>query len=485
MRIILVRKSGNPACKIFFACVSLFISLSANSQDRWTLQQCIDYAIKNNIQIKQSELSSQTDKYTLQQSEAYVLPSLNGSAYHGYNIGRAIDPFTNTFADSKVLSQNFSLSSSVTLFAGLQNYNNILQNQYNFAAGKYDLDKAKNSLALNVATGYLQVLFGEELAEVARSQADVTAKQEEQTKRLVEAGKLAKGSLLDIQAQMASDELSMVNAQNQLDISYLTLGQLLNLESIETFKIAKPEIVMPADPSLVSTSSQIYLSALGILPEIKSAESRLKSAEKTVAASKGGASPRLSLSGSYGTGYSGANKELPTFNFAGYKPTGAVTDSGGMVYSPSYVASSAPVVKSFDEQFKQNVNKSFGLRLTIPLFNGLQTKTNISKAKIQEQNADYNLQLAKLQLLKTIQQAYADAGAALKKYYATLKAHDAILESFSYAEQKFNLGVVNALDYVTAKGKLVKAESDLLQAKYDYIFKTKVLDFYQGKPITF
>lgn len=468
---------------IFIFLLFVPVLVAAQSTAPWTLQQCISYAINNNIQLKQAGLTSEGDRYTLRQSEANVLPSLNGSIYHGYNIGRTIDPFTNTFANDKVLSQNFSLNSSVILFSGLQNYNTIKQNQYNYAAGKYDVDKAKNTVALNIATAYLQVLFSEELVEVAKSQAGVIKKQEEQTQRLVEAGRLAKGSLLDIQAQLASDELSQINAQNQLDLSYLTLIQLLNLGTPENFKIAKPEIVMPADPSFSSTASQIYLSALSVLPEIKSAESRLKSAEKGLAVSKGGISPRIMLSASYGTGYSGANKTVTPAGPLVLTPTGAVTGSGDLVYMPSYSEYSADV-RSFGEQIEDNINKTIGLRISIPVFNGLQTQTNISRAKIQKINADYNLQLAKDQLLKTIQQAYADAGAALKKYYATLKAHDAIRESFNYAEQKFNLGVVNALDYVTAKGKLVKAQSDLLQAKYDYIFKTKVLDFYQGKPIT-
>ena len=460
-----------------------FFSLQTNAQKSWTLQECIDYAIKNNIQVKQNELNAESAKQTLLQSEAGTLPSLNGFASHSYNFGRTIDPFTNQFANDKVLSQNFSLSSSLTLFNGFQTYNSIKQSQYSYIASKYDIDKMKNDISLNIATGYLQILFNEELLNVAKSQLDASAKQVEQTEKLVEAGKLAKGSFYDIQAQLASDELSLTTVQNQLDLSYLTLIQLLNMDSVGSFKIVKPEINLPAEPILTSTPIQIYTSAITTLPEIKSAEFKLKSYEKSLSIAKGGISPRLTVSGSYGTGYSGASKVLAgTPVLTGYQPNGSITSLGDQVLSPTYDA--AFQVKPFSDQYNDNINKNIGLQLRVPLFNGLQTKVSISKAKILKQNADYNLDLAKRQLFKTIQQAYADANAALKKYYATVKAHDAIRESFKYAEQKFSLGVVSSLDYVTAKNKLTKAESDLLQAKYDYVFKTKVLDFYQGKPIT-
>lgn len=471
---------------IFLFCLAAFAAIKpvkAQSPNVWTLQQCIDYAIKNNIQVKQSELSAQSDKYTLQQSEAEVLPSLNGIAAHNYNFGRTIDPFTNQFATDKVLSQNFSLSSSVNLFNGLKTYNTIKQNQYNYLASKYEVDRMKNDVSLNVATGYLQILFNEELMEVAKGQVDISNKQVEQTEKLVDAGTLAKGNLYDIQAQLASDELSFINAQNQLDLSYLVLAQLLNLDSVDNFKIVKPEIIFPDSPVLTSTSGQIYSTAVATLPQIKSAEFKLRSSERALSVAKGEISPRLSLNGSYGTGYSGLSKDIvgaPVFT--GYQPNGFITSSGDPVLIPTY--STDLRVISYSDQYKDNLNKNIGLQLAIPIFNGFQTKNLISQAKIQKQNADYNLELEKNQLRKTIQQAYADANAALKKYYATLKAHDAIQESFKYAEQKFNLGVVNSLDYVTATGKLLKAQSDLLQAKYDYVFKTKVLDFYQGKPIT-
>lgn len=444
----------------------LFLTVNFYSQSlqnkEWSLQQCIEYALKNNLQIKQNDLNAQSSKQNLIQSRAITLPSINGSTSHGYNFGRTIDPFTNQFTEDKVLSQNFSLNGNLDLFNGFQNYNTIKQNQLNYLASKYDVDKMKNDVALNVSTAYLQVLFNNELLNIANNQLEVSNKQVAQTKKLVEVGQVAKGNLYDMLSQEASDELSVSNAQNQLDLSYLSLIQLLNMDSTEGFKILKPEINLPIDPVLSSNPNQIYSMAVTALPEVKSAELKLKSNQSSLAAAKGGISPKLSLNGSLSSFYSSTNKNIII------TPEGYTTEA-----------------KPFNQQFNDNLNKNIGLRLSIPIFNGLQTQTNISKAKIQQQYADYSLDLAKTQLRKSIQQAYADANAALKKYYATQKAYNAIQEAFKYADQKFNLGAASALDYITAKNKLTKAQADLLQAKYDYVFKAKVLDFYQGKPIDY
>lgn len=451
----------------------------------WTLDQCIDYALKNNIQIKQSELNADLAKVNLTQSQANLLPSLNANASHSYNIGRTIDRFTNQFADAQVLSQNFSLSTDVTLFSGLQNINTIQQNRYTYLANKYDVDKMKNDISLNIATAYLQVLFAMESEENAKNQMGITAALLERTKKLVEVGTAAKGTLLDVEAQLATEELNYTNAQNQVDITYLSLAQLLNLPSTEGFTIVKPDLNIANQQILDVTTTQVYNTAVTKLPEIKSAEFKLMSAEKAVKVAWGGVSPRLSFSASYGTGYSGLSKRVtgaPTFQ--AYVPNGDITSSGDTVYTPYFSNPATEQIPYFD-QYKNNVNKSFGFFLTVPLFNRLQTKTAIDRARIQKMNAELTVESTKLQVQKNIQQAYSDANAALKKYNASLKALTAMQESFKYTQQRFDVGMMNSNDYNDAKNKLIKSQSDLLQAKFDYIFKVKVLDFYQGKPLKF
>ena len=451
----------------------------------YTLEQCIDYALKNNIQIKQTELNAELSEVNLTQSKANLLPSLSGNASHSYNIGRTVDRFTNQFADAEVLSQNFSLSTDVTLFSGLQNINTIKENKFNYLAGKYDVEKMKNDVALNIATAYLQILYSMEAVDNAKNQMGITEGQVERTKKLVDVGSSAKGKLLDIQSQLATEELNLTTAQNQLDIAYLSLAQLLNMPSADGLSIVKPELVVSADAISGLSPAQIYTTAANSLPEIKSAENKVKGAEKAVDVAWGGLSPRLVFSASYGTGYSGASQRvlgLPAFQ--GFKPNGDVTSAGDTVLSPSFSSGTYEKIP-YADQYHDNINKSFGFYLSIPLFNRFQTKTAIDRARIQKLNADLTVESTKLQLQKNVQQAYADASAGLKKYNASQKAVDAIQESFKYTEQKFNVGMVNTNDYNTAKNQLIKAQSDLLQAKYEYVFKTKVLDFYQGKPLKF
>ena len=459
---------------------ALFAQNDIDPTQPLSLEQCILYAQSHNIQVKQSDLNLQLQNANYLQAKANVLPSLNANASHSYNYGRSIDPFTNQFTTNQVISDNFSLSGNLVLFSGFQNFNTILQNNYNYLAGKYDLEKMKNDIALNVATAYLQVLFNEELVKIAQSQLDITQQQVDRTKKLVDAGSLPKGSLLDIQSQFASEEVSLINAQNQLDISKLSLQQLLELQN--PVSIVHPDLSAPTGNMLGTPPSQIYSIAVSNMPEIKSNEFKLLSAQKGVKLAYGGIYPRLTLSGSYGSFYSSSNKELVGLPLITGYDTAGVTTGGDYVLIPSYNYNYQ--TKTFKNQLDQNLNKSIGLFLTVPIFNRYQNKTNISKSRISVLNAELSLQLAKNQLQKSIQQAYADASAAYKKYNASLSAVDAANESFKYTEQRFNVNLINSFDYNNAKNKLIKAQSDLLQAKYDYIFKVKILDFYQGKPLT-
>ena len=470
---------------LFFFFISV---LTVNAQEpvpakAWSLEECIDYALKNNIQIRQSELNTELSKADLLQSQGNLLPSINASASHSYNIGRTIDRYTNTFANSQVLSQQFGISGEITLFSGLQNINTIRQSRYAYLASKFDVDKMRNDVSLNIASAYLQVLYSMDALEIATNQMALTQKQVERTSKLVDAGSAAKGTLLDIQAQLATEELNQTTAQNQRDIALLSLAQLLNLSSTDGFSVVRPELGVVNDALLTASPSQVYNTAIANLPEVKSAEYKVKSSDKAVDVAWGGLSPKLTFSGFYGTGYSGASQRINSDPaFTGFAPDGSFTSGGDTVYSPTF---SLPGYENipYRDQYRDNVNKSFGFYLTVPIFNKFQVKTSIDRARIQRMSAELTVESTKLEIRKNVQQAYADANAGLKKYYSSLKALDATQESFKYTEQKFNVGLVNTNDYNLSKNQLAKAQSDLLQAKYEYVFKTKVLDFYQGKPL--
>lgn len=451
------------------------------AQKIWTLEECIAYALNNNIQIKQQQLNTVVSKLQYNQSIAALFPSVNGSASLMYNNGQTVDMYTNQFASKTVQSDNFNLSSNVVLFNGLQLLNGLKQKQIDFLASKYDLEKIKNDISLTIATAYLQVLYSIELLDIAKNQLEITKQQVGRTEKLYTVGTVAKGTLLTMQSQEATDELQKVNAQNQLDMAYLTLAQLLDLQNNQGFDIVKPALILPDASSLMQQVDEIYAKALGIQPEIKSAELKVQSAKKGLSISKGMYSPSLTLSASYGTGYSGASKTPIGATITGTQVIGA-TALGEEVFSPIYEYTYEKI--KFWNQLDNNQNKSIGLYLNVPIFNKWQTQTMIGTSKVQLNSAKLNLQSAQNQLYKTIQQAYADANASLNKYNASTKSVDALTESFGYTEQKFNVGMVNSIDYNDAKNNLLKAKSDLLQAKYDYIFRLKVLDFYQGKPIT-
>lgn len=470
-----------------FATLFLLFAVAAISQAQdgksWGLQQCVDYALTHNIQVQQGDINVKLNEVSLLQSKAAVLPNINGTASHSYNFGRTIDRFTNQFANDRVLSENFYVSSNIVLFQGLQNWNTIRQNMYSLNASRFQVDKTRNDISLNVATAFLQVLYAQENYDNAVAQADLTREQVKRVEKLVEVGNAAKGNLLDVQSQLAQEELAQINAQNQLSLSYLTLTQLMNLDSIDGFRIDRPKLDTPSEALLTTTPEQIYASAVSNQPGVKSAEMSYLSADKSVDVARGAMSPTLTLSGSYGTGYSGASKQLDNVSWNGGYDTTGITTGGQYTLSPSFDYSYSTI--PFSDQLNNNLNKSFGFQLSVPIFNRLQVYGGVKRAELQRQSAMLTLEQSKQQLHKDIRQAHADASAALSRYKASEKAVDAMHESFKYTEQKFNVGAVNALDYNTAKTKMSKAESDLLQARYDYIFKLKVLDYYQGKPITF
>ncbi|MEO6304241.1 MAG: TolC family protein, partial [Bacteroidia bacterium] len=352
----------------------------------------------------------------------------------------------------------------------------------NYLSSVENLKQMQNDLSLNVANAYIGVIFSEELVKISDNQTKVTKEQLERTQKLVNAGALAKSIEYDIKAQLANEQVNLITAENNLAISMLSLRQLMNLDSVSNFSIVRPNIDVSENPLLADNIQYIYESGLKTQPSIKRGEYSILSAEKSLASSKGRISPTLTFNASMGTGTSGLAKDILGVNYVGYQTSG-ITSGGDTVYTP--VTQLITRKTSFNDQFKNNANKVVGFTLNIPLFNGLQTHTAIKNAKLNALNARFTLDLAKQNLYKTISQAYVSAKAALNKYAASKASVDAANESFKYAQQKFDAGVISAFDFSTSKNRQFAAESNLLQAKYDYIFKLKVLDYYQGKPLTF
>ncbi len=470
---------------LYLILMILTFAFQSNAQKKWTLEECINYALENNIQVKQSQLLSESDKVTALQSKLGTLPTVNGSVSHNYNWGRNIDPTSNTYTDEQTQSNSFALTSSIDIFNGFQKLNTIRQSESNYKASRYELEKMKNDIALRIAQAYMQILFNKEQLEISLNQVNISQLQIERTKKLVEAGTLARGSLLDIQAQGALEEANLVAAQNQLDLSYLDLVQLLDLKSVNDFDITKPDIKVENEVTLIPTN-QIYAYSSTVMPEIKSAEFRLESSYRGLAIARSYRYPSLSLSGYYGSNYAD--------NFLDYTNPKSISVFNNMPTNYTLPSTGEAIVQkvtsyefekmSFKDQLDKNLSKSLRFSLNIPIFNGYQVNAGVKKAKLNALNAEYNLQLTKNQLLKNIEQAYADAQGAFKSYKASQKAVASYQEAFNYTQQKFDVGMINSIDYNDAKNKLVKAESDLLKAKFNFVFKKIVLDFYQGNPLT-
>ncbi len=465
--------------------VTAFISglaFTNHAQKTWTLVECVDYALKNNITVKQQKLNIEYSSNALGQSQFSILPNLNAGASGSSSSGYSVDPFTYDYTEENVKSANFSVNASVTLFAGLQKLNTIAANKYSLKAAMANYEKLKNDISLNVSTSYLQILFAEEILAVAEEQLSISQLQVKQTKKLVDAGSLAQGSLLEVQAQEANDRLQVVNAENNLDLAYLTMIQLLELKDEENFQIAKPNLNELDESAVLQPVASIYSEALQSLPQVKGAEYNLMNARKNLKVARGAHAPRLSLSGSIYTGYSN-NRTKVGYSDQTYSGLIGSTSSGEEVFSlPQLLPEYSDY--SFKEQFKDNSYKSLSLNLSIPIFNNLQTHYNIKNSKLNVLNNELAVDQTKNQLYKEIQQAHSDALAALKKYNASEKSLNAMKESFRYTKQKFDVGMVNVVDFNIAKSQLASTESELLKAKYEYLFKTSILEFYRGKSVS-
>ncbi|HOY37954.1 MAG: TolC family protein [Bacteroidales bacterium] len=470
--------------RLIFAFLFLSVAVPIVAQKQWTLKDCIDYALENNLEISQQSLYIDMYRNNLLSSKLSVLPSLNAGVNQNFSFGRSVDSYTNEFSEENISSSNASISSSVTLFNGLQQYNTIRKSKADLEAGLADMETARNNLSLSVTSAYLQILYSVEMLETATLQMEVTRSQLERTIKLVNAGSLPVQSQLEVEAQLASEEMSMVTAQNQLDMALLNMVQLLELNDVADFSIVKPDFSGVIGHPALMTVDEIFNEAVMNMPEIKSADMKLKSSEYQLAIARGSRSPQLSVSASYGTGYSNARKMIDDITPASPVLTGYAVDAYGN-YSDVYQYSFdySYITRPFSDQIRDNASASVSFGLSIPIFNGWYTNTRISNAKIDVLQAQMQFSIAERQLYKVIQQAHSDVRAALKKYDAAVKAYHASETSFQYTQQKFDLGLVTSLDFNTAKTNLNKLKSEMINAKYDMIFKMKILDFYRGVEI--
>jgi outer membrane protein len=461
---------------------------SVSNADVWTLRECVDYALANNLQVKRSELDLQLSGIDKRQSRLAMFPSANAQASYGFNWGRGIDPVTNDFISSQRNGfTSLGASSGVTLFNGFRIQNTIKQSNLEFEASEEDLAKSRNDVTLNVISLFVNVVFNKELLENARLQLASSQNQLERTKKLVAAGSLPKSDELNLGAQVATNELNVINQENALVLSLLQLQQALQLPATDNFEVEIPKIDTE-DLMLEQTREEIYQIAKGTMPEISSARLRIESSLYGVRAARGNLYPRLSLNGSVNTNYSSSSASVfvPDGNTI-QVPTGQFVDVNNTEF-PVYVYrpdGSIQETYGFKDQVSDNLYKSVNLTLSIPLFNGFSARSNVQRAMIANEQARIASREVDNTLRQNVETSFNNAIAASKSYNASLRQVEAREEAYRMATQRFDIGATNYVEYQLAENDLFQARSDLARAKYEFIFRKKVIDFYQGKPLGF
>ncbi|MEQ6123801.1 TolC family protein [Pseudotenacibaculum sp. MALMAid0570] len=435
----------------FLLLVSLFFVSLGFSQKKWTLKECVDHALENNITIQQNLLNVELAELNVKSTKGNFLPNLNGSTGGNLSFGSSFDPVSQNRVSNTLFGGSIGVSSGVTIFNGYQNLNTYKQAQLGVERSKLTLDKIQNDISLFVVNGYLNVLFAKENLNVARVQAEISKKQVEAAKDRFEAGVIPKGDLLNVESTAANDQQNLVTRENTLTIALLNLSQLLQVPS-EGFDVADINVGAPAGILLYDSADVVFQKALTNQPQIKNAELGIKNADYNIEIAKGRFLPSLSASLSLSTNY-GFDLDLP----AGFRNTKLLT------------------------QLDNNLGYGVGFNLSIPIFNRNQTKINVDRQFVNKEISKVSLDNEKLQLQQTIEQAFVDAKAAVKAYEAAKISLDSQKEAFKNAQESYNLGAMTLFDFDLVRNRLVSAESTLIRSKFDFVFKTKVLQFYYGE----
>lgn len=461
--------------------ISGLSGLRAQEVRKWTLKECVDVALENNLRIKRSSFAVETSKANLLQAKGQFLPTVNAFGAYTKNYGRALNPTTNLFVDRNSTAISPSVNGNLPLFQGLRIQNSFKQNQRDLLASNEDLLKAKNDVMLNVVTLYINVIFNKELLDNSRYQLNSSLQQLDRIKKQVEAGSLAMTNQLNQEAQVATNELNVINQENALNLSILQLKQSMQIPASEPLDVDIP-VVPESDLILDSNPESIYQQAVSSMPEIRASILRVESAEYALKAARGSYYPRLGLAGTVSSNSSDLNSlRIPT-GTTSQVPIG-VTQSGETVFTS--VNDVTTEKYSHNQQLEDNVFRNFALQLNIPILNGFATRSGVQRAKINQELANITVKETQNTLRQTIETAYNDALAAIRSYNASTKQVNAQEEAFRMNKQRFDVGALNIIEFQISENDLFRAKSDLTRAKYNFIFRKKVLDFYQGKPIEY
>ena len=464
-----------------FICV---VQIYAQSGKKWTLRECVDYAIANNISIKQTNLESKTAEVEKLAARGGFLPNINAQSSHSWNIGLNQNITTGLLENQTTQFTAAGLNANVVIYNGLQNINRLRRSNLSILSAQYNLSKIKDDISLNVANSFLQVLFNKENLKVQKNQLQNNLKQLERSQQLVAAGSIPRGDLLDLNATVAANKQSIVIAENTLFLSKLSLAQLLQLPDFQNFDTVDTDYAVTQSPAMLQTPTAIYEKAKAERVELKIAKTNLDIAEKDVAIARGAYQPTLS-------GFYGFNtRASDNGRFVGVQPNtanptsviGFVQGTNQQVLQPNF----SPIIGGplpLFTQFDNNKGNNFGLQLSVPILNGFSARNAVQRAKINVERNQIALSQQELTLERNVFTAFADAKGSLQAYESAIVAQDSRRDAYEYAKERFAVGLLNAFDLNQAQTLFVNAQSEVVRTKYDYIFKTKVVEFYFGIPI--
>lgn len=473
----------------FFALACILFAhfqLSAQEKEIWTLEDAVQYAVKHNLSIRQNEVNARLARLRADQSKLSQLPNFNASGNYGRSYGRSVDPTTNQFVSGT--SYDFiglSANADVLLFGWFQKRNTITANNLSMRAAEADLDQIKDDISLNVATAYLRILLTKEQIKVAGKQVELSKAQLSQTRRFADAGRVPELSVAQLEAQLSNDSANLIQAISDYNSSILDIKALLNFEFRDAFDVEEPEVKVAAEQFNVidMDAEDIYREARKHLGTVKSSELKLQASQKNMSAAKGALFPQIALSGQIGSNYSTTYKDykINGASFNTVNGTYAIGADTIPVYqvTPTFTTSTTPIGKQLDNNFRQTIS----LGMNIPLFNGWQAQYNLKQAKLNVVSQELNKYQVELTLKQNVYKAYNDAKNSIQKYYAAERAADAAQRAFDFAQKRYDLGLTNTVEYLTTQNTLYSAESKLASAKYDLIFKIKVIDYYLGNEI--
>lgn len=459
---------------------------ASGNETKLSLQEAVNIALKNNISVKQSENQALLSDLQLKQSRDNRLPNATGSINESFNFGRSLDPFTNTYIEKNINYNSLSVNANVTIFNGFLLRNTVFQNDILLKATQLDLQAMKENISLQVVLAYLNVLNAQDILVISQSQTQITSLQIQRTDKLVQAGSLPQSNLLDLKAQLATEETTVINNQSTLDLAKLSLLQLLNDRNITDVAVERISLPVPSTiGGYEASATAIFEIAEKNQPTIKAADLRIQGAMKGIEIARAGFLPTVSAGANLGANQSNAQKN--------YRQDGTTSSNLGTVnvngIDYPLVVSQAKFVEDgtveYFKQLKNTANYGFGFNASIPIFSRFLNKNRVTQAKIQKSNADLTAQQARQTLRQNIEQAYTNMNNAAKRFDALTVQVTALEESFRAAESRFGAGAIDFVNYSLQKTNLDKARGNQIQAKYDFIFRTKILDYYQNKPLTF